>query len=123
MVHRRRFTKGSRPGLTCKAVVGGADTRLEDESWIPPSRKPGSSQKKRMAGCVLRSACRMVMNNHYYTYDNIITKQSNGGSIRNKLAEKHGRLLMKRHNKNCLKLLKKLKLELELFERYVDNET
>lgn len=50
VVHWSRFTKGTRLGLTCKAVVGGADMRLEDESWIPPSRKPGSRQKKRMAG-------------------------------------------------------------------------
>ena len=68
VVHRRRFKHGSRPALTCKAIVGGAGTRPEDESWIPPSRKPESRQKRRMAGCVLRSACRVVMKNHFYTY-------------------------------------------------------
>ena len=70
VVHKRRFKMGSRPGLTCQAIVGGSATRMEDESWIPPSRKPGSRQKKRMAGCVLKAACKLVMKNYFYTYNN-----------------------------------------------------
>ena len=61
VVHQRRYKTGARPGLTCKAVVGGPSQRLDDRAWIPPARKPGRRQKKRMAGCVLRSACRLVM--------------------------------------------------------------
>ena len=56
----RRFKNGPRPGLTSKAIIGGATSRMEDQAWIPPGRR----QMKRMAGCVLRSACRLVMNNH-----------------------------------------------------------
>ena len=63
------------------------------------------------------------MNNHYYTYDNVIRKQSKRGAIGNKLTEKLGRLLMKRHYKKYLKLLRKVKLEHELFEHFVDDET
>ena len=61
-----------------------------------------------MAGCVLRSACRLVMQNHFYTYDNVIKKQTNGGAIGLKLTEKLGRLLMKRHDKKYKHLLKKV---------------
>ena len=68
-----------------------------------------------MAGCVLRAACKLVMKNHFYTYNNEIRKQGKG--------EKLGRFIMKRHDKKYLKLLKTLKVEHEIFERYVDDET
>ena len=122
VVHKRRHKTGPRPGLTCKAVVGGASQRLDDQAWIPPARKPGRRQKKKMAGCILRSACKLVMQNHFYSYDNVIKKQTKGGAIGNKLTEKLGRLLMKRHDKKYLKLLKKLDIREEIFDRYVDDE-
>ena len=122
VVHKRRFKNGPRPGLTSKAIVGGAASRMEDQAWIPPTRRPGRRQMKRMAGCVLRSACRLVMNNHFYSYNNVIRKQHKGGAIGNKLTEKLGRLLMKRHDKKYQQLLRKLKIQEELSERYVDDE-
>ena len=122
VVHKRRFKNGPRPGLTSRAVVGGASQRLEDQAWIPPARKPGRRQKRKMAGCVLRSACKLVMQNHFYSYDNTIRRQTKGGAIGNKLTEKLGRLLMKRHDKKYLKLLKKLDIREEIFDRYVDDE-
>ena len=68
VVHKRRHKTGPRPGLISKAVVGGASQRLDDQAWIPPARKPGRRQKKKMAGCVLRSACKLVMQKHFYSY-------------------------------------------------------
>ena len=62
------------------------------------------------------------MQNHFYSYDNLIRKQSKGGAIENKLTEKLGRLLMKRHDKRYLKLLKDLDIQTEIFDRYVDDE-
>ena len=56
-------------------------------------------------------------------YYNVIRKQGKGGAIGNKLTEKLGRLLMKRHDKKYLKLLRKLTLEHKFFERYIDDET
>ena len=123
VVHKRRYKNGSRPGLTCKAITGGPAVRAEDDSWIPPARKPTRGQKKRMAGCLVRAAIRLVMKNHFYSFDNIIRKQEKGGAIGNKLTERLGKLLMKRHDKKYLKLLTKLKIENELFERYVDDTT
>ena len=123
VVHKRRYKTGPRPGLTCKAVMGGASQRLDDQAWIQPARRPGRRQKKKMAGCILRSACRLVMQNHFYTYDNVIRKQTKGGAIGLKLTEKLGRLLMKRHDKKYVQLLRKLDIQEEIFDRYVDDET
>ena len=76
-----------------------------------------------MVGCLIRTAIRLVMKNHFYSFVNEIRNQRKGGAIGNKLTERCGKLLMKRHNKKYLKLLSKLKIENELFERYVDDTT
>ena len=56
-------------------------------------------------------------------YYNVIRKQCKGGAIGNKLTEKLGHMLMKRHDKKYLKLLRKLQLEHKFLERYIDDET
>ena len=54
VVHRRRYKTSSRPGLTCKAITGGKKVREKDMSWLPPSRKPGVRQNRRMLGCLVK---------------------------------------------------------------------
>ena len=66
VVHKRRYKNGSRPGLTCEAITGGPSVRAENDSWIPPRQKPTRGQKKRMAGCLVRTATKLVMKNHFY---------------------------------------------------------
>ena len=61
--------------------------------------------------------------NHFYSYNNEIRRQTTGGAIGNKLTEKLGRLLMKRHEIKYKQLLKKLDIQEEIFDRYVDDET
>ena len=95
VVHKRRNKKGPRPGLTSKAITGGTKVRNEDEAWIPPSRKPGSRQLKKMVGCLVKTSIELVMKNHFYSYQNQIRKQAKGGAIGNSLTEKLGKLMMK----------------------------
>ena len=114
VVHRRRYTKGQRPGLTCEAITGGPIVREKDECWLPPRRKPGVRQRRKMVGCMVRAATRLVMDNHYYSFENVIRKQGKGGAIGNSLTEKCGKLIMKRFGKTFRVLLKKLKVEVEL---------
>ena len=97
--------------------------RSEDGAWIPPSRKPGSRQLKRMVGCLVKTSIGLVMKNHYYSYQNQIRKQAKGGAIGNSLTEKLGKLMMKRFDKKNLSLLKKLKVETEMSRTYVDDNT
>ena len=42
---------------------------------------------------------KIVMQNHFYSYGNKIRKQKKGGAIGNKLTERVGKVLMKRHAK------------------------
>ena len=70
VVHIRRNKKGSHPGLTCKAITGGPVARANDECWLPPGRRPGVRQKRRMIGNLVKCAIRLVMNQHYYSFNN-----------------------------------------------------
>ena len=116
VVHTRKHKKGARPGLTCKAITGGPKTRDSDNCWNPPARKPGSRQIKKMIGCLVKAAIKLVMQNHYYSFNNEIRKQRKGGAIGNTLTEKLGKLLLKRFDKKYKSLLRKLKIEIELYE-------
>ena len=71
----------------------------------------------------MQNACKLVMNNHFYFFDDKIRKQKKGGAIGNKLTERLGKFLMKRHDKKYLAKLAALGLENEDFARYVDDET
>ena len=64
-----------------------------------------------------------IYDNHFYSFDDKIRKQKKGGAIGNKLTERLGKLLMKRHDKKYRAKLAALGLESEDFARYVDDET
>ena len=123
VVHRRRSNKGSRPGLTCKAITGGPKIRGEDKSWLPPQKEPTSQQRKHMLGCLVKCTVKLVMKNHFYSFNNKIRKQKKGGAIGNLLTEKLAKLLMKRFDRKFKALFKKLKIEIELYRRFVDDIT
>ena len=123
VVHKRRHRAGARPGLSCKAITGGPTVRQSDRAWLLPSRMPSRAEKMKMIGCLVRTASRLVMKNHFYSFDNKIRKQARGGAIGNKLTERLGKVLMKRHDRKYLALITSLGLETETFKRYVDDET
>ena len=77
----------------------------------------------RMVGCAVKHATKLVMQNHFYSFDNQIRRQNKGGAIGNKLTERLGKILMKRHSRQYLKLLQEVGLKNELFETYVDDTT
>ena len=68
VVHRRRFKAGARPGLTCKAITAGPAGRQADRSWLPPTRAPDRNEKMKMIGCLIQAACKLVMENHFYSF-------------------------------------------------------
>ena len=85
VVHKIKYKNGSRPGLTCEAIIGGPVIRAANDSWVPPARRPTRGQQRKMVGCLVRTAIKLVMKNHYYSFDNVIRKQKKGGAIGNKL--------------------------------------
>ena len=103
--------------------MGGPEVRAANDSWLPPARRPTRGQKRRMTGSLIKEAIKLVMKNHYTFFNNVIRKQTKGGAIGTKLTERLVKLLMNRHVKKYLKFLLMLKVENELFERYVDDTT
>ena len=85
-----------------KAITGGPKARAENQSWLPPSRKPGVRQARRMLGCLVASACRLVMKNHFYSYNNQIMKQAEGGAIGNSLTQKLGKQEQKKKKRRTM---------------------
>ena len=76
-----------------------------------------------MIGCLVKSATRLVMQNHFYSFDNCIRKQKKGGAIGVKLTERAGKILMKRHAVKYQMILEKLEIENEMLTGYVDDTT
>ena len=90
---------------------------------MQPVRAPERAEKMKMIGCLMKVAINLVMTNHFYSFDNVIRKQSKGGAIGNKLTERLGKILMKRHCRKYVSLLARLGLEAELLKCYVDDTT
>ena len=80
VVHRRRFNRGTRPGMICNAITGGGKTRSKDKSWLSPSQDPAPRQKMRMMGVMVSFCIRLAMSHHYYTFNGEIRRQSKCGA-------------------------------------------
>ena len=92
VVHKRRFKRGARPGMTSVAMVGGPKARAEDKSWLPPAEEPTPRQKMKMFGMMVRVCIKLAMTNHYYTFNGEIRRQTNGGATGNSLTMELSRL-------------------------------
>ena len=121
VVHRRKKKTGVRPGLTCKAVAGGPVEREKDDSWLLPRRRPAVRQKRRIIACMIKEVIRLVMHKHFYSFNNQLFRQTKGAGIGNTASEKLGKLLLKRFDRKFLKILKKCRVELDLYGRFVDD--
>ena len=63
----------------------------------------------------------MVMANYFYSLNNQIYHQQAGAGIGNQASEKLGKLLLKRFDRKFLAKICKLKIELDLYKRYMDD--
>ena len=74
-----------------------------------------------MVGCFAKCAVKLVVKNHYYSFNKQIRKQGKGGAIGNSLTEKLAKLLLKRFDRKFKALLNSLKIAVELYRRYDGN--
>ena len=54
VVHRRKYTRSTTASMKCAAVTGGPKAMEERDSWLPPRRKPGCMQVKKMLGMAIK---------------------------------------------------------------------
>jgi hypothetical protein len=81
------------------------------------------AQEKMMIGMVVDEAVKECMENHYYRIGGKIYRQSKGGSIGSTLTGETSRVYMLKWDKLFLRKLKKLKIKVDLYKRYVDDIT
>ena len=94
-MHKRRFTRGPKPGLTSNRVLSGPKPdQPEEANWIDPSRLPTHHERKKMLTLTIIAGVLQSMNNHTYRFNTVNRKQTDGGSIGNILTGELAKLIM-----------------------------
>ena len=105
VVHKRRFSRGQKPGLTSTRVLNGPkNDQLGEPNWINPKRPPTHHEKKKMLTLTLIAGVLNCMNNHTYRFDRVNRKQADGGSIGNVLTGELAKLVMSWWSREFMKL-------------------
>ena len=76
---------------------------------------------KKMFSEALKIAIRYIMKNHIFKFDDVIKKQSKGGAIGNELTGELAAIIMTWWDKELLRKLEELNIEVLLYKRYVDD--
>ena len=107
VVHKRRFSRGQKPGITSDRVLSGPKPdQHEESSWINPNRLPTDHEKKKMLALTITAGVINSMDNHTYRFDKTNRKQSDGGSIGNILTGELAKLVMSWWSKEFITLAK-----------------
>ena len=95
VVHKQRYTRGQKPGITSIRVLNGPKgNQKEEKSWIEPTRTPNPDEKKKMLALAIVAGVINVMDNHVYRFNRENRKQTDGGSIGNMLTGEVAKLVM-----------------------------
>ena len=72
VVHKRRYSRGQKPGLTSTRVLYGPKPDQHEESnWISPTRIPTPQEKKKMLTLAIIAGVIKSMDNHTYRFDRV----------------------------------------------------
>ena len=95
VIHKRRYSRGQKPGLTSNRILSGPKPDQSEESnWINPNRSPTQNEKKKILTLTIIAGVLNCMNNHTYRFNRVNKKQSDGGSIGNILTGEIAKLVM-----------------------------
>ena len=76
--------RGRKPGITTEEILNrGQKTKTK---FVPPERKPTSSESRLMFSLVLEHAIKTTMKNHIYSYNGQLFRQKRGAAIGLKLS-------------------------------------
>ena len=115
----RRFTNGSRPGVTGVGPTG--PDRGDTEQWVFPRVKLTGSDKKEIIAQVTKIMTETMFRTHVYTFGGRIFRQSQGGPIGLRSTCSVARLIMKIWDDKWLARLTELKVKVEAATRYMDD--
>ena len=95
--------------------------KKNDDDWEAPKRNPTKKEKRNMLGKALEILVVNVMENHVYTFGNEIRIQSEGGPIGLSLTGELADAFMVEWDKEVVKRVKEVGVDLLLYERYKDD--
>ena len=102
-------------------MSGGPVERQKDDSWLLRRRRPARRQNRKMIACMIKEVIKLVMEKHFYSFNNQLFWPTSGAGIGNVGSEKIGKLLLKRFDRKFLKALRTCKVEVDLYGTYVDD--
>ena len=108
---------GTRPDLLS---VGG-DSIGEDAKWTRVKREMSEEEKRIIISRVIETAVVVCMNTHIYRFGNNLYLQQSGGPIGMRFTAALANIVMKMWDLTWIKLMKREKMEWNLYLRYVDD--
>jgi hypothetical protein len=103
-----------------KVSVAYLVNKENEENWTR-GRVPGCNQKKKMMGIAIANGVKVCMENHVYKVGDKNYLQMEGGPIGLELTGAVSRAFMWRWDKMYLEKARKAGMEIEMYERYVDD--
>ena len=103
IVPRRRYRKGTKPGLTGSGPKG----KVSDDElvWVFPNTEPTELEKRKLIACCVEIGIRAVFTSHLYEFDGKVYLQKDGGPIGVRLAGTVARAVMAEWDATLNKIL------------------
>ena len=117
--------KGADRKVTMAYLDGGEKNKKNTEKWNKlwnmPNRRPNGAEQAKMMSKIVEIATKEVMSRHFYAIGDKIMKQAEGGPIGLQLSQAIARLVMLWWDERFLEKAKTSGLEIEMYERFVDD--
>ena len=117
---RRKTKRGRPPTITGKATTSN-ENKERFQPWSPPAKVPDKVIEKTMLSEALHIAVKYIMENHIYRFNDTIKKQARGGPIGLELTGEIAAILMMWWDRELLRRVEQLGLEVMMYKRYVDD--
>jgi hypothetical protein len=123
VIQKRKHRRGRPPGITTAEVRYPLHVEVPEEKSVfrKPLRPPQKQEERIIMAKCLEMMTMACMENHTYTFNNMIRLQKKGGAIGLKVTQALARLYMLWWDKQFLKLAKDAGAELAMYKRYVDD--
>ena len=109
--------------MTDQKITGGDQFRSVPRSKLhPPGRKPSDQERKRLTAIAMGWLVWHIMTNFLYNFGGEDRRQEDGGPMGDEVTQALSRFIGMEYDDMFLETLERLKVELELYERYVDDQ-
>ena len=119
VTHTRVSQRGRKPGITTPEVTARSDNI--EPKFVPPVRQPSDDERKQLTALALKQLILVVLQNHIFSFNKKIYKQTSGGAIGDRLTGALGAILGQVHSRRLLTILADSEAEVKFLQLYVDD--